>query len=80
MKKAKIVQGGRKTYKQACCYALDLHYLCRQINKSIIILDLDPYPSILNFIAASLNGGTSWIGFNVPTAGYGGSRSGMRGS
>ena len=32
-------------------------------------MDLDPYPSILNFIAASLNGGTSWIGFNVPTAG-----------
>ena len=63
------MQGERKTYKQACCYALDLHYLCRQINKSIIILDLDPYPSILNFIAASLNGGTSWIGFNVPTAG-----------
>ena len=32
-------------------------------------MDLDPYPNILNFIAASLNGGTSWIGFNVPTAG-----------
>ena len=46
-----------------------MHYLCRQINKSIIILDLDPYPNILNFIAASLNGGTSWIGFNAPTAG-----------
>ena len=59
----------KKKMNEFLSFSLTLHYLCRQFNKSIIILDLDPYPSILNFIAASLNGGTSWIGFNVPTAG-----------